>query len=117
VYPGAAICNGIQQWQAAFAYVAGNQVIYNGQLYTAVQWTYDNAPPSHPDQWVFGGACGQPINNKANCNGVAAWQSNVAYTAGNDVTYQNHLWAAVQWTEANSPGDASGLWKDLGACA
>ncbi|KAG8216564.1 hypothetical protein J3R82DRAFT_6745 [Butyriboletus roseoflavus] len=50
--PGAANCNGIQKWQASFAYTAGDQVIFNGQLFTARQWTYDNAPNAHPDQWI-----------------------------------------------------------------
>ncbi|KAF8444030.1 hypothetical protein L210DRAFT_864840 [Boletus edulis BED1] len=115
--PGAVDCNGVQNWQAAFAYTAGDQVIFNGQLFKARQWTYNNAPPTHPDQWTAAGACTPPINNQANCNGVAAWQSTVAYTTGNRVTFQGRLWSAVQWSESNAPGDASGSWKDLGACA
>ncbi|KAF8438839.1 hypothetical protein L210DRAFT_853194 [Boletus edulis BED1] len=114
---GTVNCNGVQNWQGAFAYTAGDQVIFNGQLYTARQWTFNNAPPTHTDQWTAVGTCVQPINNQANCNGVAAWQSTVAYTAGNRVTSQGHLWSAVQWTQSNVPGDASGSWKDLGACA
>ncbi|KAF8132552.1 hypothetical protein EV363DRAFT_1163337 [Boletus edulis] len=115
--PGAVDCNGVQNWQAAFAYTAGDQVIFNGQLFKARQWTYNNAPPTHPDQWTAAGACTPPINNQANCNGVAAWQSTVAYTTGNRVTFQGRLWSAVQWSESNAPGDTSGSWKDLGACA
>ena len=92
-------------------------MIFNGQLFTARQWTYNNAPPSHLDQWAAGGTCAQPINNQANCKGVAAWQSTVAYTAGNRVTFNGHLWTAVQWAQSNPPGDTSGSWMDLGACA
>ena len=130
---GTANCNGVQQWQASLAvgisvtpqnrrslpcqYTAGNQVIFNNELYGALQWTYNNTPPAHPDQWADDGACAQPINNQADCTGVAAWQSNVAYTWGDEVTYNGHLWSAVQWTEANTPGDTSGTWQDLGVCA
>ena len=92
-------------------------MIFNGQLFTARQWTYNNAPPAHPDQWTPAGICGQPVNNQANCKGVAAWQSIVAYTSGAQVTFNGHLWSAVQWTQSNAPGDTSGSWKDLGACA
>ncbi|KAI9568710.1 hypothetical protein HD554DRAFT_2021700, partial [Boletus coccyginus] len=52
-----------------------------------------------------------------NCKGVAGWQSAVAYTSGDRVTFNGHLWSAVQWTQSNAPGDTSGSWKDLGACA
>lgn len=97
-------------------YTAGDKVIFNNQLFTARQWTYDNAPPSHADQWTADGTCTPPINNQANCSGVSAWQSNVAYTAGNHVTFNGHLWSAVEWTEASSPGGTAGVWMDLGAC-
>ena len=110
---------GIPQYQSLILlqYTAGERVIFNDQLYTAEQYTYNNAPPAHPDQWMFGGVCAQPIYNKADCYGVAAWQSNVAYTTGDEVVYYNHLWSAVQYVVSNAPGDASGSWRDLGACA
>ena len=92
-------------------------MIFNNQLFTATQWTYDNSPPAHADQWSAGGTCAQPIINKVDCKGVSAWQSTVAYTAGNRVTFNGHLWVAVQWVQSNSPGDTSGSWQDLGACA
>ncbi|KAF8137068.1 hypothetical protein EV363DRAFT_1446013 [Boletus edulis] len=43
---GTVNCNGVQNWQGAFAYTAGDQVIFNGQLYTARQWTFNNSPPT-----------------------------------------------------------------------
>ena len=133
VVAGATVsCNGVQPWQASLAvgisvapqnrrslpcqYTAGNQVIYNSQLYKALQWTYDNAPPTHPDQWANSGTCSQPISNKVSCAGVSAWQGNVAYTTGKKVTFNGQLWSAVQWTEGNTPGDYSGTWQDLGVC-
>ncbi|KIJ18163.1 carbohydrate-binding module family 5 protein [Paxillus involutus ATCC 200175] len=110
-------CDGYQLWQANLAYSAGNNVIFNGELYTANQWTYNNSPGTNPGQWTADGNCAQPVNNKANCNGIAAWQQSKAYTGGNEVVYVNHLWVANQWTESNTPGDFSGTWRDAGVCA
>ncbi|KAJ7706770.1 glycoside hydrolase superfamily [Mycena rosella] len=51
------------------------------------------------------------------CAGVAAWVSTIAYVGGSQVTFNAHLWQANWWSEADSPGGASGDWADLGACA
>ncbi|KAF7983288.1 hypothetical protein HWV62_22945 [Athelia sp. TMB] len=50
------------------------------------------------------------------CSGVAAWSSGVAYLGGAKATYNGHLWTASYWTEDDTPGDASGVWVDSGAC-
>lgn len=50
------------------------------------------------------------------CAGVAAWVSNVAYTGGQKVTYNGHLWTAKWWTQADTPGGLAGVWTDSGAC-
>ncbi|KAG2352990.1 hypothetical protein BDR07DRAFT_1311679, partial [Suillus spraguei] len=50
------------------------------------------------------------------CTGVPAWNQFTAYSGGSKVIYNGHLWISTQWTESNKPGDASGTWKDLGAC-
>ncbi|KAF9228063.1 hypothetical protein BS17DRAFT_772951 [Gyrodon lividus] len=109
-------CNGVQPWQGNLAYSAGNTVIFNGKLYTANQWTYNNSPGTNPGQWTSNGDCAQPVNNKADCNGVATWQQSKAYSGGDKVVYNGHLWVAQQWTSSNTPGDLSGTWKDAGVC-
>ncbi|KIK94207.1 carbohydrate-binding module family 5 protein [Paxillus rubicundulus Ve08.2h10] len=110
-------CDGVQRWQENLAYVAGNKVIFDGKLYTAKQWSYNNSPASSAGEWSLDSDCTRPISNKANCSGVAAWQKSQAYTSGSKVIYNGHLWLAVQWTTSNVPGDTSGTWKDQGACA
>ncbi|KAF8837428.1 hypothetical protein BDN67DRAFT_1013900 [Paxillus ammoniavirescens] len=114
--PAQSNCNGVQLWQENLAYVAGNKVIFNGILYTANQWSYNNSPASSAGEWTLDGDCSRPIDNKVDCSGVAAWQKSQAYTSGSKVVYNGHLWVAVQWTTSNVPGDASGTWKDQGAC-
>ncbi|KAI5989798.1 glycoside hydrolase family 18 protein [Pisolithus orientalis] len=37
-------CSGVSAWSSAIAYVGGDQVTYNGQLWTAKWWTYDDVP-------------------------------------------------------------------------
>lgn len=40
------------------------------------------------------------------CAGVAAWSAAVAYTGGAKVTYNNQLWVAKWWTQANPPSNS-----------
>jgi chitinase len=47
---------------------------------------------------------------------ASAWSSTVAYTAGNEVSYNGHNWTANQWNYNEVPGGASGAWNDDGAC-
>ncbi|GLB36782.1 putative lytic transglycolase [Lyophyllum shimeji] len=51
------------------------------------------------------------------CAGVAPWSSSVAYTGGQQVTYNGHLWTAKWWTQADTPGGVAGVWTDNGACS
>ncbi|KAK0223055.1 glycoside hydrolase family 18 protein [Armillaria fumosa] len=41
---GSTGCNGVAAWSSTTTYVGGNQVIYNGQLWTASWWTYNDTP-------------------------------------------------------------------------
>lgn len=50
------------------------------------------------------------------CNGIAAWNSSIAYVGGDKVTYNGSLWQAKWWTEADVPGGAAGVWTLLGSC-
>jgi len=57
-----------------------------------------------------------PTGTPGSCNGVAAWSSSIAYTAGQMVTYSGHLWTAKWWSQADAPGGSAGDWADDGAC-
>ncbi|KAG8218074.1 glycoside hydrolase family 18 protein [Butyriboletus roseoflavus] len=50
------------------------------------------------------------------CAGVSAWQSDVAYVGGDQITYNGDLWTAKWWTYNDVPGGAAGVWVDEGAC-
>lgn len=74
--------------------------------------------------------------SSSGCSGVSAWDSTVAYTGGEEVSYNGHLWTAQWWTEDDTPGTSpsifsfclligsrmftggvAGVWVDDGACA
>lgn len=42
--------------------------------------------------------------SSSGCSGVSAWDSTVAYTGGEEVSYNGHLWTAQWWTEDDTPG-------------
>ncbi|KAG8736566.1 hypothetical protein FRC11_002573 [Ceratobasidium sp. 423] len=50
------------------------------------------------------------------CAGLSAWRSDLAYVAGNVVSYNGHKWTAKWWNQAETPGGASDAWTDNGAC-
>ncbi|KAL5534553.1 hypothetical protein ACEPAG_1016 [Sanghuangporus baumii] len=52
----------------------------------------------------------------ADCNGIAAWDSGVAYTAGQQAVSGGHLWKANWWTQGDVPNTVNGDWTDEGAC-
>ncbi|KAM5537237.1 hypothetical protein V8D89_009170 [Ganoderma adspersum] len=54
-------------------------------------------------------------SSSGSCKGVAAWSSTVAYTGGQKVTYNGHLWTA-KWWNYNSTPSANGEWTDNGKC-
>ncbi|KAG2340953.1 hypothetical protein BDR05DRAFT_966200 [Suillus weaverae] len=110
-------CNSFQFWQADLAYNGGSSVIFNNQLWTAKQWSYNNNPESSAAEWTQVGVCIQPISNKVDCTGIPAWSQGTGYSGGSKVTFNGHLWISTQWTQSNKPGDTSGTWRDLGVCA
>ncbi|KAL5495580.1 CHT2_1 [Sanghuangporus weigelae] len=53
----------------------------------------------------------------ADCSGIAAWDSGVAYTAGQQAVSGGHLWTANWWTQGDAPNTVNGDWTDEGSCA
>ncbi|KAG2357036.1 hypothetical protein BDR07DRAFT_1491145 [Suillus spraguei] len=57
------------------------------------------------------------IVGTVSCTGVAAWQSDVAYDGGDEITYGGDLWTVNYWSEADVPDGVSGAWANDGLCA
>ncbi|MDI5966777.1 chitinase [Streptomyces sp. SL13] len=48
---------------------------------------------------------------------VAAYSATAVYTAGNQVSYNGHVWTAKWWTQGEAPSTGgSGVWTDDGSC-
>ncbi|KAF8579155.1 carbohydrate-binding module family 5 protein, partial [Ramaria rubella] len=58
----------------------------------------------------------QPPATSGNCAGVAAWSSGIAYTGGQQVVYNGHLWTANWWSEADAPGKLPHLLNFISSC-
>ncbi|KAH9911448.1 glycoside hydrolase superfamily, partial [Epithele typhae] len=54
---GTGNCAGVAAWDSSIAYNGGQQVTYNGHLWTAKWWTQDETPSSTSDVWTDSGAC------------------------------------------------------------
>ena len=106
-------------WNAATAYVGGQQVSYVNHAWTAKWWTQGDIPGNNSQGvWTDNGLCGaSPTGGTGNCSGLFAWQSGTAYTGGQSVTYTGHKWTAKWWTQGDIPGNnAQAVWTDNGAC-
>ena len=112
-------------WNAATAYNGNAVVSYNGHQWTAQWWT-QNETPGSASVWKDNGACGgsTPTTTTAppttttpggSCT-AAAWNASTVYTNGNVVSYNGHKWTAQWWTQNETPGGSSGVWKDSGTC-
>ncbi|KAK9687388.1 Chitinase 2, partial [Basidiobolus ranarum] len=126
--PDAGICTDIPQWNSGIAYTGNQQVIYNGSLWKAKWWTLNNEPGNNPEQvWAEVGPCDGPtttVNPTPNptseggiCNDIPKWNSGIAYTGNQQVTYNGFLWRAKWWTLNNEPGNNhEDVWYKVGAC-
>jgi len=66
-------------------------------------------PPSSPSASPTGGGGGT-----GSC--ATAWSSSVAYTSGQEVSYNGDNWTANQWNDDEVPGGSSGAWTSDGPC-
>ena len=108
-------------WSASTAYVGGQQVSYNGHLWTAKWWTQGDIPGNNAqDVWTDNGACGSgptATPTGGSCTALTPWSATVAYVGGQQVSYNGHRWTAKWWTQGDIPGNnAQGVWTDNGPC-
>ncbi|OBZ72105.1 Chitinase 2 [Grifola frondosa] len=54
---GAGNCAGVNAWVANVAYIGGDEVVYNGHLWTAKWWSYADIPGGVAGDWTDDGAC------------------------------------------------------------
>jgi len=120
----AADCSGVSEWDANTAYSGGDQVTFDGDLFTAEWWTKGSEPDGSKDVWTKEGACnggddgsgGGDDGSGVNCSGVPAYDASAAYTGGDQVTYDGSLWTAEWWTQGTQPAESENVWTLEGAC-
>lgn len=57
-----------------------------------------------------------PPTSPPGCS-APAWDAGTAYTGGQQVSYDGHLWTAKWWTQGDIPGNNSqNVWTDDGSC-
>lgn len=56
------------------------------------------------------------IATAEDCRGVPRWDSNTAYSGGDQVVYDDVLWTAEWWTRGNPPDTSDDVWTNEGNC-
>ncbi|KAG0701832.1 glycoside hydrolase family 18 protein [Suillus ampliporus] len=54
---GTVSCSGVAAWQTGVAYVGGDEVTYNGDLWTAKWWSESDVPGGPAGDWTNDGVC------------------------------------------------------------
>ncbi len=85
-------------------YVAGDTAVYNGVTYKAKWWIQGGGAPDVNQAWekASGG------NTDSGVSG--SYNPQTAYTGGNRVTYEGHVYQAKWWTKGDVPGK-SDVWQ------
>ncbi len=56
------------------------------------------------------------IATAADCSDTPLWDATTAYSNGDRVQYDNALWEAQWWTQANEPDTTDQVWQKIGDC-
>jgi len=71
-------CAGVGAWQTGIAYVGGQSVTYNGQLWTAKWWTENDTPGGLAGVWTDEGSCTSAAVESRSFKAVETPSSDVA---------------------------------------
>ncbi|WP_135661509.1 PKD domain-containing protein [Halorhabdus rudnickae] len=114
----AASCSGVSEYDSGATYTGGDQVVYDGALWTAEWWTSGTTPSTDAAVWTKEGSCGGDDGGSGvDCSDVSEWDSSTTYTGGDRAVYDGRLWEAKWWTQGDEPGASQrGPWKEVGAC-
>jgi len=98
---GGNTCDGIAAWVATNVYTGGQQVVYNGKVYTAQWWTQGEQPDTHTGSgqvWLYVRDCGGS-GNQAPSVSITSPAGGATFTAPATVT--------IQATAADADGTVS----------
>ncbi len=110
----------IPRWQPYTAYLAGDEIEYDGEIYMAKWWTKGDIPNEEVENewdtpWQLknenSGGSNEGDNNTSEDNTVdssdqtSKWQSDTAYLAGDEVEYSGEIYVAKWWTRGDIPNE------------
>ncbi|KAK9763475.1 Chitinase 2 [Basidiobolus ranarum] len=130
VKPNLPSCGSASEWNPSHSYSGGSLVSHSGYIWKALWWTQGHAPGVTAGYWNPVSGCSgdshstyvpsqpKPAHTSgSSCTGESAWKSNVAYTGGERVSYNGHIWQAKWWTKQDTPGsNEQNVWTDMGSC-
>jgi|GEM_PF-2089251 len=119
VTASAADCSGVPEWDSDTAYDGGDQVTYDGDLFTAEWWTKGETPDDSKSVWTKDGSCDGDGGGGGggDCSGVPAWDSAATYSGGDRVTHDGALWEAQWWIQGTEPSRDANVWSRQGDCS
>jgi Listeria-Bacteroides repeat domain (List_Bact_rpt)/Divergent InlB B-repeat domain len=93
-------------WSGTAVYRTGDQVSYQGNLYTASWYTQNQVPgdPQGPWQEIVMAEDGTPV-----------WTASRIFNAGDQVVYGGKLFKAGWCSRDQAPGSVTGPWEEQGA--
>jgi chitodextrinase len=94
----------VPAWSPSIAYGAGDDVTFDGRLFTASWWTQNQVPGDPNGAW-------QEI--AATADGVAIWTASRIFTANDVATFDGRTWRAQWYTRNQQPGDPNGPWVEV----
>ncbi|KAG5725917.1 Chitinase 1, partial [Termitomyces sp. T112] len=100
---GTGNCASVAAWASNVAYVGGQQVTYNGHLWTAQWWTYGDTPGGSAGVWTDNGACNLKL--------VATSAISASASAGHHTTATH----SVAFVKAVSPASIVSSKASVGA--
>ncbi|KAF9056654.1 glycoside hydrolase superfamily [Panaeolus papilionaceus] len=110
------------EWSAVSVCSAGGSTVTTSRPATSITSTTTRSPSTTTTttKQTTTTTASQPpattTSTNGRCTGVPSWSSSVAYQGGAQVIYNSHIWTASWWTQADTPGDAAGVWTDGGPC-
>lgn len=93
--------NSIDTYDPNRIYLAGDTVIYNGEIYEALWWVQGGATPDVNQAWKKVVGDDEPLGE---------YNPTKAYVAGDKVTYGGQVYQAKWWTQGETPGSSS-VWE------
>ena len=92
-------------WVSTTSYVQGDEVVYSGSYWLALQSSLASTPTTSNPAW-------QAIGTYSGFQG--AWSSATEYAKGAEVTYNGNFWIAVNGNLNSAPSVSNGNWQIAG---